>query len=77
LDFKRKVGGLGTLFYPTGDLLADAEPIRAFYSNVTGKRPEKYTEVRFAEEDEAHKKKLARQHAPESPNDAQVLSLGT
>lgn len=81
LDFKRKVGGLGTLFHPTGDLLADAEPIRVFYSKVTGKRPEMYTEVRFAEEDEANKKKIARPSPKESQqdasNDSPVMSLGT
>ena len=40
LDFKRKVGGIGPAVMPTGDILADMEKIRAFYTGVTGKRPD-------------------------------------
>jgi len=40
LDFKRKVGGIGPSIMPTGDIIADMDKIRAFYTGVTGKRPE-------------------------------------
>lgn len=42
LDYRRKVGGIGPVIYPTGDIEADMKTISAFYSNrVTGKYPEK------------------------------------
>jgi 1-acyl-sn-glycerol-3-phosphate acyltransferase len=41
LDYRRKVGGVGPVFYPTGDIEADIKTIRAFYDGVTGKHPEK------------------------------------
>jgi len=41
LDYRRKVGGLGPTIYPTGDVDADMKTIRAFYSGVTGRYPEK------------------------------------
>ncbi len=41
LDYKRKVGGVGPVISPTGDIEADMEVIRKFYSSVTGKYPEK------------------------------------
>ncbi len=37
LDYRRKVGGIGPVVVPTGDIEADMETIRAFYANVTGK----------------------------------------
>ncbi|MEN9936793.1 MAG: hypothetical protein RLZZ387_3372 [Chloroflexota bacterium] len=42
LDFRRKVGGFGPAIMPSGDLEADLEQIRAFYSGVTGRRPENF-----------------------------------
>lgn len=41
LDYKRKVGGLGPLFYTTGDIHADVAEIAKFYEGVMGKFPEK------------------------------------
>ncbi len=41
LDYRRKVGGIGPLIYPTGNIEADMKSIRAFYDNVTAKYPEK------------------------------------
>ncbi|TWI75353.1 1-acyl-sn-glycerol-3-phosphate acyltransferase [Desulfobotulus alkaliphilus] len=41
LDYATKKGGMGMLLHPTGDMAADMETIRAFYSGVTGKYPEK------------------------------------
>jgi len=40
LDFRRKVGGIGPLIFPTGDIGADMEKILDFYRSVMGKRPE-------------------------------------
>jgi 1-acyl-sn-glycerol-3-phosphate acyltransferase len=37
LDYRRKVGGIGPVVTPTGDIEADMEMIRAFYADVTGK----------------------------------------
>jgi 1-acyl-sn-glycerol-3-phosphate acyltransferase len=39
LDYKSKRGGLGTLFWPTGDIEADMKKIRAFYAAIEGKHP--------------------------------------
>ena len=41
LDYGRKVAGLGPAFTPTGNLHADFEVFRAFYSNVTARFPAK------------------------------------
>ena len=45
LDYKKKIGGLGPIIHPTGNLDADMEHIRAFYRGITGKYPEKATGV--------------------------------
>ncbi len=37
LDYQRKVGGLGPLFYPTGDYQTDMEEIKTFYSTISGR----------------------------------------
>jgi 1-acyl-sn-glycerol-3-phosphate acyltransferase len=39
LDYRRKVGGIGPVVYPTGNIAADMETIRAFYDGVSGKNP--------------------------------------
>jgi 1-acyl-sn-glycerol-3-phosphate acyltransferase len=39
LDYRRKVGGIGPLVHPTGNLVADMEIIRSFYNGITGKNP--------------------------------------
>jgi 1-acyl-sn-glycerol-3-phosphate acyltransferase len=39
LDYRRKVGGIGPVVYPSGNITADMETIRAFYEGVTGKNP--------------------------------------
>lgn len=41
LDYARKEGGLGPVFYPTGDFEADMREILAFYAGVTGRHPER------------------------------------
>ncbi|MBR7783690.1 lysophospholipid acyltransferase family protein [Undibacterium luofuense] len=40
LDFSRKVGGIGKMFMPTGDIEADMKEIRAFYKDIKGKNPQ-------------------------------------
>ena len=39
LDYRRKVGGIGPLVHPSGNMMADMETIQAFYESVTGKHP--------------------------------------
>jgi 1-acyl-sn-glycerol-3-phosphate acyltransferase len=39
LDYRRKIGGIGPLVYPTGNITADMETIRTFYDGITGKNP--------------------------------------
>jgi len=41
LDYRRKVGGIGPVVYPTGNLEADMEIIRDFYADIVGKYPGK------------------------------------
>lgn len=38
LDYGRKVGGVGPVFHPTGDLEKDMAEIKAFYKDIRGKR---------------------------------------
>ena len=40
IDYSKKLGRMGPLFYPTGDLEADMVEILKFYDGVTGKRQE-------------------------------------
>ncbi len=37
IDYDRKIGGIGPLFYPTGDIDADIKTIRKFYNDIKGK----------------------------------------
>jgi 1-acyl-sn-glycerol-3-phosphate acyltransferase len=39
VDYDRKVGGFGPLFYPTGDMERDMTAIREFYHPISGKHP--------------------------------------
>jgi len=47
LDYANRVGGIGESFMPTGDIHADMERIRAFYTGVRGKHPEKLSPIRL------------------------------
>ena len=42
LDFSLKTAGIGKMFMPTGDLLADMEEIKKFYSGIHGKNPQQF-----------------------------------
>ncbi len=45
LDYKHKKGGVGKTVYPTGNIEVDMEEIKGFYSDITGKNPEKQLHV--------------------------------
>ena len=49
LDYGNKVCGLGPSFYPTGDLQADFEIIRDFYTGIVGKYPQKQGRIEISE----------------------------
>jgi 1-acyl-sn-glycerol-3-phosphate acyltransferase len=53
LDYGRRVGGIGPLLWPSGDLAADMGRIRAFYAPMRGKHPELFGVPRLREEDAA------------------------
>ncbi|MCB9335971.1 MAG: 1-acyl-sn-glycerol-3-phosphate acyltransferase [Flavobacteriales bacterium] len=40
LDYEKKIGGIGPVFYPTGDVDKDIETIKSFYKDKKGKFPE-------------------------------------
>ena len=42
VDYGRKVGGLGPMFEPTGDLELDMAAIKAFYAPIQGKNPTQF-----------------------------------
>lgn len=42
LDFKRKRGGLGRMFQPSGDIGADMAEIQLFYSGISGKNAHQF-----------------------------------
>lgn len=42
LDFKKKIGGVGKIFYPTGDIEKDMVLIKEFYAGFTGKNSQQF-----------------------------------
>lgn len=50
LDYRRKVGGFGHVFRPTGVIADDVAAIRAFYADIRGKYPERESDIVFREE---------------------------
>lgn len=52
LDYPTKSASLGALLYPTGDLRADMDTIRAWYDGKVGKHPDKVSRIRLRAEDE-------------------------
>lgn len=42
VDYERKVGGLGPVFEPTGDVEGDMARIKAFYAPIKGKNPAQF-----------------------------------
>lgn len=47
LDFRRKCGGFGPLYHPTGDVAVDLDYIRAYYDTITPRHPERRSAVAF------------------------------
>ncbi len=45
LDYRTKTAGLGEVFWPSGDIQADMKKIRAFYTGIQGRHPERMGEV--------------------------------
>lgn len=52
LDYRERVGGIGLVLTPTGDMRADMDRIRTFYASKQGKYPAQMTPVRLREEEE-------------------------
>ncbi len=50
LNYATRRGGFGPALHPTGDVRADMDKIRAFYSDKVGKYPDSFGEVRLKEE---------------------------
>ena len=48
LDYSRKVGGIGPVIEPSGDIEGDVATIRAFFRGVVGKFPAQQGEVRLS-----------------------------
>lgn len=42
LDYRRKTGGIGPTFFPTGRIEEDMRQIRAYYATITGKRQSQF-----------------------------------
>lgn len=40
IDYEKRVGGFGPVFYPTGDVEKDMKEIKGFYKNIKGRFPE-------------------------------------
>lgn len=53
LDYRDKVGGIGLVLTPTGNVPADMALIRAFYAQKHGKYPAQAAAVRLREETDA------------------------
>ena len=51
-DYRRKVGGIGRVIMPSGDVDADMALIRDFYSEIIGKRPDQFGEIRLKSQEE-------------------------
>ncbi|MEM7102480.1 MAG: 1-acyl-sn-glycerol-3-phosphate acyltransferase [Bacteroidota bacterium] len=50
LDYKKKIAGVGGFLHPSGDMDADLSKIMAFYKDIQGKFPEKFsTDLRYTE----------------------------
>lgn len=45
LDYGNKVIGVGPSFIPSGDISADFEIIRDFYTGIVGKNPNRQGEI--------------------------------
>lgn len=51
VDRRTRTGGFGPVIWPSGDLAADMDRIRAFYTGMEGLKPGRFGEVRLKDED--------------------------
>lgn len=51
LDWGQKEAGFGSALWPSGDIRADMDILRAFYAGKTGRHPENVGPIRLREED--------------------------
>lgn len=42
LDYEKKIGGIGAVFHPSGDIEADMRTIKAFYTPIKGKNADQF-----------------------------------
>lgn len=47
VDYENRVVGIGPHFYPSGDIQADFEIIREFYSGIKGRYPQRQGEIKI------------------------------
>lgn len=47
LDYRRKAGGIGPTFFPTGRIEEDMRQIQAYYATITGKRQSQFGNAAF------------------------------
>lgn len=52
LDYKRKVGGVGPIVVPTGDMKADLAEMQRFFAPIPGKHPHLSGEIQVPEDEE-------------------------
>lgn len=52
LDYKKKIAGVGTPFFPSGNFNEDMTYIQEFYRPITGKHPENYNPQIFVPKEE-------------------------
>jgi hypothetical protein len=45
LDFRKKEGGIGRVFEPTGDIATDMAEIQKYYAGISGKNPAKFADA--------------------------------
>ena len=50
LDYKRRVGGFGATFIPSGNIPLDMDAVRTFYADKIALHPENFGPIRLAEE---------------------------
>jgi 1-acyl-sn-glycerol-3-phosphate acyltransferase len=51
LDYKRKVGGMGPVVIPSGDLRADLVEMQGFFANMQGKHPHLSGDMQLPEDE--------------------------
>ena len=47
IDYKNKKMGIGQHFIPSGDIQKDIDRIKIFYEPITGKHPEKQSDIKI------------------------------